>query len=57
MRNMKVLVLWTRKQKTGIEPLSNVPENARFSGAVTPVCFSGDKKYYPGKIVMMSGEY
>ncbi|KAK3920364.1 Annexin C1 [Frankliniella fusca] len=51
---MRALVVWTKENKIGIEPISNVPANARFAGAVTPVRFSGDKKWYPGKVVMLS---
>jgi hypothetical protein len=49
--------LWSRENKVGIESLSNVPRNARFEGALTPVMFSGDKKYYPAKIIMISGKF
>lgn len=51
------MVLWPKEEKAGVEPLSNVPETSRFVGAVTPVMFSGNKKWYPGKILMISGEY
>ncbi|KAK3928380.1 hypothetical protein KUF71_016627 [Frankliniella fusca] len=50
----RALVIWSKENKTGIEPLSSVPPNARFDNAVSPVMFSGDKKYYPAKIVMIS---
>lgn len=53
---MKALVLWSRENKTGIEALTNVPPNARHEGLATPVMFSGDKKYYPAKVIMISGE-
>lgn len=56
-RNRKVVVYWVKDKKVGIENLSCVPEGSRFVGAATPVQFHGDKKFYPAKIKLISGEY
>ncbi|KAK3916203.1 putative DNA-directed RNA polymerase subunit delta [Frankliniella fusca] len=50
------VVYWTHEKKAGIEPLNNVPSNARFEGSMTSVMFSGDKRWYPAKIVMISDD-
>lgn len=52
----KVLVLWTRDKMVGIEPINHVPQSSRFVNAATTVRFSGDKKFYPAKVLMISGE-
>ncbi|KAK3933165.1 Suppressor of smlA [Frankliniella fusca] len=50
----KALVLWTRDKMVGIEPINHVPQSSRFDGAATVVRFSGDKKFYPAKVLMIS---
>ncbi|KAK3922481.1 Dihydrofolate synthase/folylpolyglutamate synthase [Frankliniella fusca] len=50
------VVYWTKDQKAGIEPLNNVPENSRFEGSVTTVMFSGDRRWYPAKVIMISDD-
>jgi len=53
----QALLLWTLENRTGIEPVKNVPQSARFTGAATTAMFSGDKRWYPAKVIMVSGEY
>lgn len=54
--NLKALVMWTRESKFTIEPIASVPRSSRFEGAVTSVRFSGNKKFYPARVIMISGE-
>ncbi|KAK3925966.1 Chromodomain-helicase-DNA-binding protein Mi-2-like protein, partial [Frankliniella fusca] len=54
LKRHKALVFWEKEKKTGIEPITSVPESSRFVGAATPVLFSGNKKFYPAKILMLS---
>ncbi|KAK3920576.1 Dynein heavy chain-like protein [Frankliniella fusca] len=55
----QALILWPKDGKhgkTGIEPIKNVPQNSRFEGACGPVRFSGDKKFYPAKVLLISDD-
>lgn len=57
LHNTRALVYWNREKKTGIEPIKCVPESSRFVGAVCSVKHSGNKKFYPAKILMVSGKF
>lgn len=54
---LQAVVHWTRDDKIGVEKLTSVPRDKRFVGSLTPIMFSGDKKFYPAKIMFISGEY
>lgn len=55
-KDQKALVYWIKEDKAGLEPLSNVSANARFIGSVGPVRWSTDKKWYPARVLMISGK-
>lgn len=52
----RALVLWTREDKTSIVNLNQVPTAQQFPNAVTTVLFEGDKKWYPAKVILISGK-
>ncbi|KAK3916378.1 Sensory neuron membrane protein 1 [Frankliniella fusca] len=50
----RAVVYWQKENKVGIEPLKHVVESGRFENAVTTAKFTGDRKYYPVKVLMIS---
>ncbi|KAK3918355.1 Homeobox protein DLL-3 [Frankliniella fusca] len=50
---MRAVVYWQKEDKVGQEPLKNVVESGRFVNVATAK-YSGDKKYYPVKVLLIS---
>ncbi|XP_052128584.1 uncharacterized protein LOC127750581 [Frankliniella occidentalis] len=59
MPGTQALVLWPNDGdhgKTGIEPIHHVPKHMRFDGSKGSVRYSGDKRFYPARVILISDD-
>jgi len=57
MDGSKALILCVNEGTLSTENLKNIPEESRFVGEVAQIRWSSQNKRYPGKVLMISGEY